>query len=70
MAKEIINIVLQVDESQHLSTERVIINYLDTNSKAPDKILVKVLPYEDLSAAGTAKYTDFKDFMNALINTN
>lgn len=58
-----LNIVLQIDESQHASSERVIINYLDE-----DENKTKIVDLSDLSSADEDKYNDFKEAMNALIN--
>lgn len=67
MAKTVLNIVMQVAESQHLSAERVIINYTDSLSENPDEMQTEILPYEDLSSGDKTKYTSLKNALTALI---
>lgn len=62
-----LNIVMQIDESQHLSEERAIINYKDSVAENPDEVKTKIVNYDDMSAGDKTKYTALKDAMNALI---
>ncbi len=67
MGKKVINIVMQIDETQHLSEERVIVNYTDSEGDNPEEMKTKILPYKDLSTGDKSKYDDLKSALTALI---
>ena len=65
MANVIKNQVLQIDADQHLSEERVIVNYVD--DQEPDAPLSAIVNVSDLEGADATLYADFKAMITSKI---
>ncbi len=54
----ILNIICQVDVSEHMSEERIIVNYI--NSEEPDDKQITIVNDADLTPEERATYDSFK----------
>jgi hypothetical protein len=62
----ILNIICQVDVSEHMSEERIIVNYI--NSEEPDDKQITIVNDADLTPEEKATYDSFKALcLNRLI---
>jgi len=62
MEKKLLNTILQIDESEHLDKERMIIRYFIN-----DNIESKIVNVEDLSLEQKQTYDSFIQLLNELI---
>ena len=62
MEKKLLNAIIQIDESEHLDKERIIIRYLEN-----DEIKSSFVNVDDLSPSEKIIYDDFINMLKLLI---
>lgn len=62
MEKKLLNAIIQIDESEHLDKERIIIRYLEN-----DEIKSSIVNVDNLSPSEKIIYDDFINMLKLLI---